>query len=80
MSNLDIAERRVPQDGRMSLKLGEKWIDIRVSTLPSSFGERLVLRLLDKADASLDLRELGMTDEMTKDYLDQLKRTSEIIQ
>ena len=79
MSNLDIAERRVPQDGRMSLKLGEKWIDIRVSTLPSSFGERLVLRLLDKADASLDLRELGMTDEMTKDYLDQLKSTSGII-
>ena len=79
MSNLDIAERRVPQDGRMSLKLGEKWIDIRVSTLPSSFGERLVLRLLDKADASLDLKELGMTDEMTKDYLDQLKSTSGII-
>jgi len=79
MSNLDIAERRMPQDGRMSLKLGEKWIDIRVSTLPSSFGERLVLRLLDKADASLDLRELGMTDEMTKDYLDQLKSTSGII-
>ena len=79
MSNLDIAERRVPQDGRMSLKLGEKWIDIRVSTLPSSFGERLVLRLLDKADASLDLRELGMTDEMTQDYLDQLKSTSGII-
>ena len=79
MSNLDIAERRMPQDGRMSLKLGEKWIDIRVSTLPSSFGERLVLRLLDKADASLDLRELGMSDEMTKDYLDQLKSTSGII-
>ncbi|MFL2753472.1 MAG: GspE/PulE family protein [Gammaproteobacteria bacterium] len=79
MSNLDIAEKRVPQDGRMSLKLGEKWIDIRVSTLPSSFGERLVLRLLDKADVSLDLRELGMTDEMTKDYLDQLKSTSGII-
>lgn len=79
MSNLDIAERRVPQDGRMSLKLGEKWVDIRVSTLPSSFGERLVLRLLDKADASLDLRELGMTEEMTNDYLNQLKSTSGII-
>ena len=79
MSNLDIAERRVPQDGRMSLKLGEKWVDIRVSTLPSSFGERLVLRLLDKADASLDLRELGMTEEMTNDYLKQLKSTSGII-
>ena len=79
MSNLDIAERRIPQDGRMSLKLGEKWVDIRVSTLPSSFGERLVLRLLDKADASLDLEDLGMTSEMTKDYLQQLKSTSGII-
>lgn len=79
MSNLDIAERRVPQDGRMSLKFGEKWVDIRVSTLPSSFGERLVLRLLDKADVSLDLKELGMTDEMTKDFLKQLKSTSGII-
>ena len=79
MSNLDIAERRMSQDGRMSLKLGEKWIDIRVSTLPASFGERLVLRLLDKADASCDLRELCMSDEMTKDYLDQLKSTSGII-
>ena len=47
MSNLDIAEKRVPQDGRMSLKLGDKWIDIRVSTLPSSHGERVVLRILD---------------------------------
>ena len=79
MSNLDIAERRIPQDGRMSLKLGEKWVDIRVSTLPSSFGERLVLRLLDKADASFDLEELGMNSEMTKDYLQQLKSTSGII-
>ena len=70
MSNLDIAERRVPQDGRMSLKLGEKWVDIRVSTLPSSYGERIVLRLLDKAEASLDLKELGMNDQIMQNYLD----------
>jgi general secretion pathway protein E len=79
MSNLDIAERRVPQDGRMSLKLGERWVDIRVSTLPSSYGERLVLRLLDKAEASLDLKELGMSDEMMNSYLKQLKNTNGII-
>ena len=79
MSNLDIAERRVPQDGRMSLKLGEKWVDIRVSTLPSSYGERIVLRLLDKAEASLDLKELGMNDQIMQNYLDQLKYTSGII-
>ena len=79
MSNLEIAERRVPQDGRMSLKLGEKWVDIRVSTLPSSYGERIVLRLLDKAEASLDLKELGMNDQIMQNYLDQLKNTSGII-
>ena len=79
MSNLDIAERRVPQDGRMSLRLGEKWVDIRVSTLPSSYGERIVLRLLDKAEASLDLKELGMNDQIMQNYLDQLKNTSGII-
>ena len=60
MSNLDIAEKRVPQDGRMSLKLGEKWIDIRVSTLPSSHGEKAVLRILDKAETQLQLEQLGM--------------------
>jgi general secretion pathway protein E len=79
MSNLDIAERRIPQDGRMSLKLGERWVDIRVSTLPSSYGERLVLRLLDKADASLDLKELGMTETIMSSYLKQLKNTNGII-
>ena len=79
MSNLDIAERRIPQDGRMSLKLGEKWVDIRVSTLPSSHGERIVLRLLDKADSSLDLKELGMTEEMLSSYKKELKNNSGII-
>mgnify|MGYP003315018891 CR=1 FL=1 len=79
MSNLDIAERRIPQDGRMSLKLGERWVDIRVSTLPSSYGERLVLRLLDKAEASLDLKELGMSETIMSSYLKQLKNTNGII-
>ena len=79
MSNLDIAERRIPQDGRMSLKLGERWVDIRVSTLPSSYGERIVLRLLDKADSSLDLRELGMTESLLGNYKTELKNNSGII-
>lgn len=64
MSDLDIAEKRIPQDGRMSLKLGDKWIDIRVSTLPSNYGERVVLRLLDKSEIQLDLSDLGM-DQIT---------------
>ncbi len=60
MARLDIAEKRLPQDGRVSLSFGGRAIDVRVSTLPSRFGERVVMRLLDKDDAQLDLDELGM--------------------
>ena len=62
MARLDIAERRVPQDGRIGLTLGGKLIDVRVSTLPSRAGERVVLRILDKDNAGIDLDRLGMTD------------------
>jgi len=64
MSRLDIAEKRLPQDGRISLNIGGRSIDVRVSTLPCGFGERAVLRLLDKQSAHLELSELGMTDEL----------------
>jgi general secretion pathway protein E len=64
MARLDIAEKRVPQDGRISLALGGHAIDVRVSTLPSRYGERVVLRLLDKEQSRLDLSDLGM-DEAT---------------
>ena len=60
MARLDIAERRVPQDGRMGLSLGGKLLDVRVSTLPSRAGERVVLRILDKDNAGIDLDVLGM--------------------
>jgi general secretion pathway protein E len=60
MARLDIAERRVPQDGRMGLTLGGKLLDVRVSTLPSRAGERVVLRILDKDNAGIDLDALGM--------------------
>lgn len=60
MAELNIAEKRIPQDGRMSLKLGGREVDVRVSTLPSVHGERLVLRLLDKQEQSTDLSTLGM--------------------
>ena len=79
MSSLDIAEKRIPQDGRMSLKLGEKWIDIRVSTLPSSYGERIVLRILDKSDAQLNLTQLGMSDELLELFKTTLKNPNGII-
>ncbi len=60
MARLDIAERRVPQDGRMGLSLGGKLLDVRVSTLPSRAGERVVLRILDKDNAGINLDVLGM--------------------
>jgi len=64
MARLDIAERRLPQDGRIGLTLGGKLIDVRVSTLPSRAGERVVLRILDKENAGIDLDSLGMNAGM----------------
>lgn len=61
MSKMDIAEKRLPQDGRISLRIGGRAVDVRVSTMPSSHGERVVLRLLDKNNARLNLKDLGMT-------------------
>ncbi|WP_448549574.1 type II secretion system ATPase GspE [Thalassotalea fusca] len=62
MAKLDIAEKRVPQDGRISLRIAGRAVDVRVSTMPTGHGERVVLRLLDKNSARLDLQDLGMTD------------------
>jgi len=64
MAELDIAEKRLPQDGRISLRIGGKAIDVRVSTLPSSYGERAVLRLLDKSESKFTLEGLGMDGEV----------------
>jgi general secretion pathway protein E len=67
MADLDIAEKRLPQDGRISLRLGQRAIDVRVSTLPSAHGERAVLRLLDKSESKLSLQGLGMEgDTLTR--------------
>lgn len=60
MAELDIAEKRLPQDGRISLRIGTRAVDVRVSTLPSAHGERAVLRLLDKSGAKLSLESVGM--------------------
>ena len=79
MSKLDIAERRKPQDGRVSLSLGPQSIDVRVSTLPSSYGERVVLRLLDKDSAEIDLNYLGFSDYVNSKYQKALKSNEGII-
>jgi general secretion pathway protein E len=68
MAELDIAEKRLPQDGRISLRIGGRAIDVRVSTLPSSHGERAVLRLLDKAESKFTLEGLGMDGEVLASF------------
>ena len=73
MAQLDIAEKRLPQDGRISLRVAGKPIDVRVSTIPTGHGERVVLRLLDKQAGRLDLTRLGM-DEATLAHMDRLIR------
>ena len=71
LAHLDIAEKRVPQDGRITMRLGGREVDFRVSTLPSSFGERVVLRLLDKKGGMMHLTQLGM-DRKTKNQFKRL--------
>ena len=68
MAELDIAERRLPQDGRISLRIGTRAVDVRVSTLPSAHGERAVLRLLDKSEGRLSLEALGMQGEVLRRF------------
>jgi len=63
MAGLDIAEKRLPQDGRITVRIAGRGMDVRVSTLPASHGERVVMRLLDKDPARLDLARLGMADD-----------------
>ena len=71
MARLNIAEKRLPQDGRIELKIADRLVDVRVSVLPTAFGERVVLRLLDKSAHILMLSDLGMHDERIR-LLDQL--------
>ena len=68
MSQLDIAEKRLPQDGRITLRVGGKPVDVRVSTLPTGHGERAVLRLLDKEAGRLDLSHLGMASDLLPQF------------
>ncbi|MBI3192398.1 MAG: Flp pilus assembly complex ATPase component TadA, partial [Pedosphaera parvula] len=70
MANLNISERRLPQDGRINLPLGNKQVDLRVSTLPTQFGESVVLRVLDRSATSLDLESLGLPKQV-HEYLEE---------
>ncbi|MEM7728385.1 MAG: type II secretion system ATPase GspE [Pseudomonadota bacterium] len=79
MSRLDIAQKRIPQDGRFSLNLGERSIDLRVSTLPSRHGERVVMRILEKDNQRMALEELGMDPAVEAAFANALARPNGII-
>ena len=75
MASLDIAEKRLPQDGRISIRIADHSIDIRLSTLPSQHGERVVLRLLDKTASRFNLSNLGMTEQILSRFQSALNRS-----
>jgi general secretion pathway protein E len=79
MANLNIAEKRLPQDGRIPLKVGGKDIDIRLSTVPTAHGERLVMRLQDRSNVILELEQLGFSEDSLKRIDDLILRTYGII-
>src|SRR3984957_13095672 len=72
MASLNIAERRVPQDGRIKLKIGKKVIDYRVSTLPTLFGEKVVLRILDKGNLTFDLEKFGIEPRAERELMEAI--------
>jgi general secretion pathway protein E len=79
MAELDISEKRLPQDGRISLRIGTRAVDVRVSTLPSAHGERAVLRLLDKSESRLQLEDVGMQGDVLTRFKQLLTQPHGII-
>jgi general secretion pathway protein E len=79
MANLDIAERRLPQDGRIRLRVQGKEIDLRVSTVPTMHGESVVMRILDKGGVALDFHKLGFLDDTLKVFIDVLMQPHGIL-
>ncbi|MBI5346450.1 MAG: type II/IV secretion system protein [Chlamydiae bacterium] len=79
MAKLDIAEKRLPQDGRIKLKMGKREIDFRVSTVPIIWGERIVLRILDKSNLILGLNKLGMDDRLLNNFQKMLHSSEGIV-
>ncbi|BAM04181.1 GspE/PulE family protein [Phycisphaera mikurensis] len=79
MANLDIAERRLPQDGRIELTVGEEPVDLRVAVLPTMFGESVVLRILDRSNVSLDLAKVGMRDDDLDAFRQLIRKPNGIV-
>jgi general secretion pathway protein E len=74
MANLNIAEKRLPQDGRFRVRIAGKDVDVRVSTLPTAFGERVVMRLLDKSSNVLSLEDIGMEDDLLRQVIQMIQK------
>ena len=79
MANLDIAERRLPQDGRIELSVGGHPVDLRISVLPTMFGESVVMRILDRSVVSLDLTKVGMNDETLQAFREVIAKPNGIV-
>lgn len=79
MSKLDIAERRVPQDGRINVRVGNKLIDLRVSIVPTLFGEKVVMRILDQSSLMLDMTDLGFEEKALRKFLDSIEQPLGIV-
>lgn len=79
MASLDISEKRLPQDGRIALRIGNRAVDVRVSTLPSAHGERAVLRLLDKSTSKLSLEAIGMQGEVLRQFVELVTQPHGIV-
>jgi type IV pilus assembly protein PilB len=79
MANLDIAERRLPQDGRIDLAVGGHPVDLRISVLPTMFGESVVMRVLDRSVVSLDLKKVGLDDRTLTEFRDVIKKPNGIV-
>jgi type IV pilus assembly protein PilB len=79
LADMDIAERRQPQDGRIKIKMGKSVIDVRVSTIPSLFGEKIVMRILNRQSINLELSKLGFEEKALSDFLGAIKRPYGIV-
>jgi len=79
MSNMDVSERRIPQDGRFQAKLKTGMVDFRVSTLPTSFGEKVVIRILDKSGLIIDLNKMGFSNYNLKRWMELIRRPEGLI-
>ncbi|MBB6521549.1 GspE/PulE family protein [Pseudoteredinibacter isoporae] len=79
LAKLDIAEQRLPQDGRMTVNLAGKPIDLRISTIPANHGERLVMRILDKSQQQLSIAQLGMPEQLLKEFKKSIRQSNGLI-